>query len=44
MNRSSPWRNFRVTVDQVETLTGYDFFSNLSPRLQARMESSADTQ
>ncbi|MBK7391744.1 MAG: DNA/RNA non-specific endonuclease [Chloracidobacterium sp.] len=44
ITRSSPWRNFRVTVDQVETLTGYDFFSNLSPRLQARMESSADTQ
>ncbi len=44
INRNSPWRNFRVTVDQVETLTGYDFFSNLSPRLQARMESSPDTQ
>ncbi len=44
ITRSSPWRNFRVTVDQVETLTGYDFFSNLSPRLQARMESSPDTQ
>ena len=33
-----------VTVDQVETLTGYDFFSNLNPRLQARMESKPDTQ
>lgn len=44
INRNAPWRNFRVTVDQVETLTGYDFFSNLNPRLQARMESSPDTQ
>ncbi|MEQ1920956.1 MAG: DNA/RNA non-specific endonuclease [Pyrinomonadaceae bacterium] len=44
INRNAPGRNFRVTVDQVETLTGYDFFSNLNPRLQARMESSPDTQ
>ncbi|MFM9905910.1 MAG: DNA/RNA non-specific endonuclease [Pyrinomonadaceae bacterium] len=44
INRNAPWRNYRVTVDQVEALTGYDFFSNLNPRLQARMESRADTQ
>lgn len=44
INRNAPWRNFRVTVDQVETLTGFDFFSNLDPKLQARLEARPDLQ
>jgi endonuclease G len=27
--RNDPWENYLTTVDAVETLTGYDFFSNL---------------
>src|SRR6185503_7547972 len=27
--REDPWQNFLTTVDAVETLTGYDLFSNL---------------
>lgn len=42
--RNTPWRNYRVTVDQVETLTGFDFFSNLDPKLQARLEARPDLQ
>lgn len=44
ITRTSPWRNFRVTVDQVEALTGYDFFSALPVNLQTRLESQPDTQ
>ena len=38
------WRNYRVTVDQVETLTGYDFFSNIPRNTQEYIESRRDTQ
>lgn len=38
------WRNYRVTVDQVETLTGYDFFSNVPRNTQEYIESKRDTQ
>ncbi len=39
---NAPWRNFRVTVDQVETLTGYDFFSNLGVMTQHFIEGRRD--
>ncbi|MEQ1607282.1 MAG: DNA/RNA non-specific endonuclease [Pyrinomonadaceae bacterium] len=38
------WRNYRVTVDAVETLTGYDFFSNVPRNTQEYIESRRDTQ
>ncbi|MEQ1646305.1 MAG: DNA/RNA non-specific endonuclease, partial [Pyrinomonadaceae bacterium] len=37
------WRNFRVSVDYIESLTGYDFFSNVPPSIQSSIESSIDT-
>ncbi|HEX6280021.1 MAG TPA: DNA/RNA non-specific endonuclease, partial [Pyrinomonadaceae bacterium] len=40
---NAPWRNFRVTVDQVEHLTGNDFFSALSLNAQLLIERRRDT-
>ena len=37
------WYTHRVSVDAVEALTGYDFFSNLSTGIQAVIEANADT-
>jgi DNA/RNA endonuclease G (NUC1) len=36
--RNDPWENFLTTVDAVETLTGYDFFSNLPEPIQRCVE------
>ncbi len=41
---SSDWRSFRVSVDYVESLTGYDFFSNVPASIQAVIESTVDSQ
>lgn len=41
---STNWRNFRVSVDYVESLTGYNFFSNVSTSIQSVIEASVDTQ
>jgi endonuclease G, mitochondrial len=38
------WRASRVSVDQVETLTGYDFFSNVAPATQSVIEATVDNQ
>ncbi|MFZ1702602.1 MAG: DNA/RNA non-specific endonuclease [Pyrinomonadaceae bacterium] len=40
----NPWRNFRVTVDAVEVLTGYNFFSNIPKNTQELIERRRDTQ
>lgn len=40
---STPWRNFRVTVDEIEKLTGYNFFSNVPRAIQEIIESRRDT-
>ena len=42
-NSPSLWGNYRVSVDSVESLTGYDFFSNVSISIQAVIEASTDT-
>jgi endonuclease G len=42
--RTNTWQQYRVSVDQVEALTGYDFFSNVSPSIQAVIESQVDNQ
>lgn len=39
----NPWRNFRVTVDAVEVLTGYNFFSNIPKNTQELIERKRDT-
>jgi endonuclease G len=38
------WRNHRVSVDYVESMTGYDFFSNVTDATEAAIESVTDNQ
>jgi endonuclease G len=40
--RSNNWQQYRVSVDQVEQLTGYDFFSNVPSSIQSVIESVVD--
>jgi endonuclease G len=42
--RTNDWRSYRVSVDQVEGLTGYDFFSNVSASIQSVIEARVDNQ
>jgi endonuclease G, mitochondrial len=42
--RTQDWKTYRVSVDQVETLTGYDFFSNVPTSIQSVIEASVDNQ
>lgn len=41
---STDWRTFRTSVDSVESLTGYDFFSNVPASIQSVIESVVDSQ
>ncbi len=41
---NAPWRNFRVTVDAVENMTGHDFFSNIPMNTQAIIERRRDKE
>ncbi|HSS22101.1 MAG TPA: DNA/RNA non-specific endonuclease [Pyrinomonadaceae bacterium] len=41
---NSDWHTWRVSVDQVEALTGFDFFSNVPVGIQAVIEASVDNQ
>jgi endonuclease G len=41
---NSDWRTYRVSVDQVEALTGFDFFSNVSDSAENFIEAVVDTQ
>ena len=41
---NSDWRTYRVSVDQVEAITGFDFFSNVSSGIQAVIEGLVDNQ
>jgi endonuclease G len=38
------WRAYRVSVDQVEAITGFDFFSNVPAGIQAVIEGRVDNQ
>jgi endonuclease G, mitochondrial len=42
--RTADWKTYRVSVDQVEQLTGYDFFSNVPVSIQSVIESRVDNQ
>jgi endonuclease G, mitochondrial len=41
---NAPWRNFRVTVDTVENLTGYDFLTSIPKMSQEIIERRRDIQ
>lgn len=41
--RTDTWQKYLSTVDQVEALTGYDFFSNVPVATQAVIESTIDS-
>ncbi len=40
--RNDPWETFLTNVDSVETLTGYDLFSNLPTAIQACVEAGTN--
>lgn len=40
---SSDWRTFRTSTDDIESLTGYDFLSNVPTSIQSVIESSVDS-
>ncbi|MFN6565200.1 MAG: DNA/RNA non-specific endonuclease [Nostoc sp. ChiSLP01] len=40
---NNDWRAYKVSVDQLENLTGYDFLSNVSPEIQSVIESKVDS-
>lgn len=42
LNINAPWRDFRVTVNQVEYLTGYNFFSEIPKNTQELIEQKRD--
>jgi endonuclease G len=39
---SQPWGNYRISVDALESLTGYNFNSNVSDSIQAIIEAAPD--
>ena len=41
--KSKPWGDYRVSVDQVEALTGYDFLTAVSTTIQGTIEANVDT-
>jgi endonuclease G len=41
--RSNNWQQYRVSVDELEQLTGYDFFSNVPSTVQAVIEPVVDS-
>jgi endonuclease G, mitochondrial len=42
--RTNTWQQYRVSVDQVEALTGFDFFSNVPVSIQNVIEAQVDNQ
>jgi endonuclease G len=40
--RNNNWRDYIVTVDHVESLTGYDFFPNVPDAIEAAIESGTN--
>ncbi len=44
LSASTPWRNFKTSIDDIEALTGYDFFSNIPKITQETIERRRDYQ
>ena len=44
LNINAPWRDFRVSVNAVENLTGFNFFSEIPKITQELIEQRRDTQ
>lgn len=44
ISRTADWKTFRVSVDAVESATGYDFLGKVSPTIQSTIESTVDAQ
>lgn len=44
VNINDPWRRYRTSVDAVEALTGYNFFSNVGVQTQYLIERRIDNQ
>jgi endonuclease G, mitochondrial len=42
ISSSTPWRNFRVSVDAIEALTGHDYLSDVDPAVEAVIEARVD--
>lgn len=41
---STPWRNFRTTVRQIEAMTGHNFFTNVRPNIRHVLKTKLDNQ
>ncbi|MEA5511742.1 DNA/RNA non-specific endonuclease [Crocosphaera sp. UHCC 0190] len=41
---NTDWRDYRVSVDEIEKVTGFDFLSNVSLQIQSKIESRVDNQ
>ena len=41
---NKPWKSYRVSVDSIESSTGYDFLSNISSNIQNVLESHVDKE
>ncbi len=40
--KTNSWQSYRISVDEIEQLTGYDFLSTLDPGLQAVLEAKVN--
>jgi len=43
ISKSANWKSYRVSVDYIESQTGYDFLSNVSTSIQSVIESKTDS-
>jgi endonuclease G, mitochondrial len=43
ISRTANWKSYRVSVDYIESQTGYDFLSNVSTSIQSTIESRVDS-
>lgn len=44
IGQSTPWRNFRTTVRQIEARTGYTFFTNVRANVRRVLKTKLDNQ
>jgi DNA/RNA endonuclease G (NUC1) len=44
IEKAADWHMFRVSVDTIEALTGYDFLADVDPAVQAVVEARVDNQ